>query len=114
MTTTTIRTTCHSCQLTFDVPFAATVLALPAPTADAAVEPSFLHICPSCRACDSTTVPWRTATYLLDAGATAITGPDLHQIQPRYPERRPNSTGPMSLDDLLDLYAALDSDARVL
>ena len=114
MTTTTIRTTCGSCQLTFDVPSAAIVLALPAPTADAAVEPSFVHICPSCLACDSTAVPWRTAAYLLDAGATAVTAPDLGQIQPRYPERQPESTRPMSLDDLIDLYAALDNDARVL
>ena len=79
MTTTTIRTTCDTCQLTFDVPSAAIVLALPAPTADASVEPSFVHICPSCLACDSTTVPWRTATYLLDArraepGPAAATG----------------------------------------
>jgi hypothetical protein len=110
--TTSLRTTCDSCQLTFDVPSAAIVLALPAPTADAAVEPSFVHICPSCLACDSMTVPWRTAAYLLDAGATAITAPDLDQIQPRYPERRPDSTLPMSLDDLIDLHAALDSDAR--
>ncbi len=43
MTTTTIRTTCDTCQLTFDVPSAAIVLALPAPTADAAVEPA-VHI----------------------------------------------------------------------
>jgi len=114
MTTTKIRTTCDSCQLTFDVPSAAIVLALPAPTADAAVGPSFVHICPSCLACNSTTLPWRTATYLLDAGATAITAPDPDQIQPRYPERRPDSTRPMSLDDLIDLHAALDSDARVL
>ena len=114
MTTTTIRTTCDSCQLTFDVPSAAIVLALPAPTADADVEPNFVHICPSCLVCDSTTVPWRIATYLLYAGATAVTTPDLDQIQPRYPERRPDSTRPMSLDDLIDLYAALDGDAPVL
>ncbi len=114
MITTTIRTTCSSCQVTFDVPTVAIVLALPAPTADAAVEPSFVHICPSCLACDSTTVGWRTAAYLLDAGATAVTAPDLDQIQPRYPERRPDCTRPMSLDDLIDLFAALDSDARAL
>jgi hypothetical protein len=114
MTTTTIRTTCGSCQLNFDVPSAAIVLALPSPTADPADAPSFVHICPNCLACDSSAVPWRTATYLLDAGATAITAPDLSQIQPRYPERRPDSTRPMSLDDLIDLHAALDRDARVL
>ena len=114
MTITTIRTTCSSCRLTFDVPSTAIVLALPAPAADRAVEPSFVHICPSCLSCDSTPVSWRTATYLLDAGATAVTAPDLGQIQPRYPERRPESTRPMSLDDLIDLYAALDSDARAL
>ena len=114
MTTTTIRTTCSTCQVTFDVPTVAIVLALPAPTADAAVEPSFVHVCPSCLACDSMTVPWRTATYLLDTGATAITAPDLDLIQPRYPERRPDSLRPMSIDDLIDLYAALDSDARAL
>ena len=114
MTTTTIRTTCDSCQLTFDVPSAAIVLALPAATANPAHEPSFVHICPNCLVCDSTAVPWRTATYLLDAGATAITAPDVERITPSYPERRPASTRPMSLDDLIDLYAALDSDARVL
>ena len=110
--TTTIRTTCVSCQLTFDVPSVAIVLALPAPTADVAVEPSFVHICPSCLACDSTSVPWRTATYLIDAGATVITAPNLGRLQPRHPERLPESTRPMSLDDLIDLHAALDSDAR--
>ena len=114
MTTTTIRTTCDSCQVTLLVPSTAIVLALPAPTADAAVGPSFVHICPGCLACDSTAVPWRTATYLLDVGAPAITAPDRDQIQPRYPERRPDCTRPMSLDDLIDLYAALDSDARAL
>lgn len=114
MTTTTIRTTCARCELTFDVPSAAIVLELPAPTADAAEEPSFVHICPSCLACDRSAVPWRTATYLLDAGATVITAPDLTEIQPHYPERRPDSSRPLSLDDLIDLHAALDSDARVL
>lgn len=114
MTTTTIRTTCGSCQLTFDVPSGAIVLGLPAPSADPADEPRFLHSCPSCLACCSTAVSWRTATYLLDAGATALAAPDLSSLQPCYPERRPDSTRPMSLDDLIDLYAALDSDARVL
>ncbi len=112
MTATTIRTTCGSCQMTLDVPSAAIVLELPAPTAATGVEPSFVHICPSCLACASTTVPWRTATYLLDAGATAITAPNLDEIRPRYPERRPAPASPMSIDDLIDLYAALDSDAR--
>jgi hypothetical protein len=73
-----------------------------------------VHICPNCLACDTTTVPWRTGAYLLDAGATAVTAPDPGQIQPRYPERRPDSVCPMTLDDLIDLYAALDSDAGVL
>ncbi len=114
MTTTTIRTTCDSCQLTFDVPCAGIVLALPAPKAEPAEESSFVHICPSCLACNSTTVSWRTAAYLLDAGTTAITAPELCQIQPSYPERRPDSTTPMSLDDLIDLHPALDSEAGTL
>jgi hypothetical protein len=113
MTTTTIRTTCDSCQLTFDVPCTAIVLALPALKAEPA-EPSFVHICPSCLASNSTTVSWRPAAYLLDAGTTAITAPELCQIQPSYPERRPDCTSPMSLDDLIDLHAALDSDAGAL
>ena len=114
MTTTTIRTTCDSCALTFDVPSTAIVLALPAPSADPALEPSFVHVCPGCLACDSATVPWRTATYLLDAGATALTAPDLEQVQPRYPEHRPDSTSRMTLDDLIDLHAALDDDLHAL
>lgn len=112
--TTTIRTTCSSCHLTYDIPTASLVLALPAPTADPGTEPSFVHICPGCRACGSTSVPWRTATYLLHAGATALAAPDTDRIQPRYPERRPATQCPMTLDDLIDLHAALDSDARAL
>jgi hypothetical protein len=109
MTTTTIRTTCSSCEVTLDVPSVRLVLALPAPT-DTTSEPSFLHVCPSCLACDAVTVPWRTATYLLDAGATTITAPDAEQFTPRYPEQRPAARSPMTLDDLIDLYAALDVD----
>ena len=109
MTTTTIRTTCSSCALTFDVPSASLVLALPAPT-DTTAEPSFVHVCPSCLACEPVPVPWRTATYLLDAGATTLTAPDLEQVAPRYPEQRPTATTPMTLDDLIDLFAGLDAD----
>lgn len=108
MTTTTIHTVCDSCQLTFDVPSAAIVLALPAPTAHRAEEPSFVHLCPGCRTCQSTTVPWRTATYLLDAGVTTITAADPERTAPTYPERRPVSDRPMTLDDLIDLHTALD------
>ena len=82
MTTTTIRTTCDSCQLTLDVRCTAIVLALPALKAEPAEEPSFVHICPNCLACTSTAVSWRTATYLLDARTTAITAPELCQIPP--------------------------------
>ncbi len=113
MTTTTIRTTCDGCRLTFDVPSNEIVLVLAAPSADVDAVPTLVHICPGCLACDSTAVTWRTAAYLLDAGASAITAPDIRQIQPCYPERRPDSTCPMSLDDLIDLYAALDSNAAL-
>src|SRR5688572_26206717 len=92
--TTTIRTTCSSCQLTCDIPAASLVLSLPAPGADPSGEPSFAHICPGCRTCDATAIPWRTAAYLLHAGATALTAPDAEQIQPRYPERRPATDSP--------------------
>lgn len=114
MSTTTIRTTCDRCRLTVSVSSAAIVLALPAPTADAGVEPTFAHICPGCLACDSTTVPWRTAAYLLDAGATTITAPDPERVTPRYPERRPVSTRPMTLEDLIDLHAVLENDTSAL
>jgi len=109
MTTTTIRMTCSSCQLTFDVPSVSLVLALPAAT-DTCAEPCFVHVCPSCLACDAVAVPWRTATYLLDAGATAITAPHPDQVTPCYPEKRPATSSPMTLDDLIDLHAALDVD----
>ena len=48
MTVTTIRTTCGGSQLAFDVPSTSLVLALPAAIANAAVEPSFVAICPGC------------------------------------------------------------------
>ena len=50
----------------------------------------------------------------MDAGATVLTAPDLALTRPQYPECRPNSTSRMSLDDLIDLYASLDSDIRAL
>ena len=90
------------------------MLALPAPVEDTAVKPSLVAMCPRCRACDSTSVPWRTATYLLDAGVTTITAPDPGRVFPSYPERRPVSTSPMTLDDLIDLRAWLDADVRPL
>jgi len=88
MNTTTIRTTCTSCQLTFDVPSVSQVLALPAPN-DTTAEPSFVHVCPSCLSCDAVTVPWRTAAYLLDAGATTLTAPNAERVTSRYPSSAP-------------------------
>jgi hypothetical protein len=114
MTTTTIRTTCSSCQLTLDVPSTSVVLALPAPNADPGPEPSLVHLGPGCRAGQTTSVSWRTATYLLDAGATVLTAPDTDKMQPRYPEQRPATDSPMTLDDLIDLLMALNSDAAAL
>jgi hypothetical protein len=114
MSTTTIRTTCGSCQLTADIPTANVILVLPSPCSDTTVTPSFWHVCAACRTCRNTSVPWRAATYLLDAGATAIASPDVDRMRPQYPERRPPCSSPMTLDDLLDLHAALDSDAGAL
>ena len=114
MTTTTIFTTCGRCRLAYEVASTSLLLALPAPAGDTGVEPSLIAVCPRCGACDSTSVPWRTATYLLDAGATTFTAPDPGRISPTYPERRPVSTSPMTLDDLIDLRALLDTDARPL
>ncbi len=109
MTTTTIRITCSSCQLPFDVPATALVLALPAPR-DTTTTPLVMHVCPRCTASDLAAVSWHTAVYLLDAGATTLIAPDIEQMAPRYPEQRPAARSPMTLDDLIDLYAALDVD----
>ena len=114
MTTTTIRTTCGTCKSAYEVRSTRLVLALPSSAGDAGAEPSFVAMCPCCSACDSTSVPWRTATYLLDAGATTITAPDPGRISLSYPERRPADTSPMTLDDLIDLRASLDTHARPL
>ena len=114
MTTTTICTTCGRCHLAYEVASTSLVLALPAPVGDTGAEPTFVAMCPGCGAGDRTSVPWRTATYLLEAGATTITAPDPGRISPSYPERRPMSTSPMTLDDLIDLRALLDTDARPL
>ena len=114
MITTTIRTTCGSCQLSAEIPVARLILTLPSPCGDPTVAPTCWHICVRCLTCCSTSLPWRTATYLLDAGATALTAPDMDRIRPRCPESRPASTRPMTLDDLLDLHTALDNDASGL
>lgn len=112
--TTTIRTTCSSCQLSMDVPSTSVVLVLPAPTADPGPEPSFVHLCPGCRRGETTSVSWRTAAYLLDAGATVLTAPDTDRMRPSYPEQRPATNSPMTLDDLIDLLVTLNSDAAAL
>ncbi len=112
--TTTVRTTCSSCQLSMDIVSTSVVLALPAPTTDPGPEPCLVHLCPGCRAGESTSVSWRTATYLLDAGATVLTSPDTDRMRPRYPEQRPATDSPMTLDDLIDLLVSLNSDAAAL
>ena len=114
MTSTMIRITCHSCQVVVEVPATSLVLTLPPVTADAAADPTVMYLCPGCRACESTTITWRTAAFLLEAGGTVLASPDIEQIQPPYPERRPANGGPMTLDDLIDLHAALNSDAHHL
>lgn len=114
MITTTIRTTCGSCQLTADIPTVSVILALPSPCGDPTVTATFLHICACCLTCCSTSLTWRAATYLLEAGATAIVTADMDRLRPLYPERRPSCTSPMTLDDLLNLHAALDNDASDL
>ena len=110
MTTTTIRITCSSCQLPFDVPATALVLTLPAPR-DTTATPLVMLVCPSCTASHLAVVPWHTAVYLLASGATTLIAPDMDQVAPRYPEQRPALSTPMTLDDLIDLFAALDTSA---
>ena len=110
MTTTTIRTTCSTCTRTTDVPTARLVLALPAQSEGSSAAPGFVHLCPGCSACEHVFVTWRTAAYLLEAGATTVTAPDEERIAPRYPERRPACARPLTLDDLIDLHTALEAD----
>lgn len=107
MTTTTIRATCSSCQRTTNAPSTSLILILPAAHCDLSVLPTFLYLCPNCRSCEVVSVTWRTAAYLLAAGTTRITAPDPELVRPRYPEQRPAASGPMTLDDLIDLYADL-------
>jgi hypothetical protein len=106
----TIRTTCTSCQQTSYLDSNAVILALPA--ADDDGQPTALHSCPRCGGCTSRSIAWRMATYLMDAGVTTIIAPMREAVAPRYPELRPAITEPMTLDDLIDLLASLDTDAR--
>lgn len=107
MTSTTIRKTCDDCQQIVQMPATSLILTLPSPTCDESEDPSFVYFCPACRACVSSSLSWRAAGYLLDGGATVLTAPDVEELRPRHPERRPADLGPMSLDDLIDLHAAL-------
>ena len=104
-----IRTTCPACSVTADVRVDRLVLDLPCPDADAAAEPQLVHGCSSCSATGSTAVSWRTAAYLVHSGATTVVAPDDDEVRPRYPERRPATDTPMTLDDLIALHAALDA-----
>lgn len=109
--TTTIRATCSSCGQVSFLPPNALVLSLPPATADPDDEPTALHACPLCAACTSRTVSWRNAVHLMDAGVTTLVAPLPDEVAPQYPERRPATTAPMTLDDLIDLLASLEPDA---
>ena len=106
---TTIRTTCTACGLTADTRADRTVLDLPALSEDRDGQPQLVHGCPGCSAGSVTAVPWRIAAYLLAAGATTVVAPDEDDVRPSYPERRPVTAAPMTLDDLIALHAALDA-----
>jgi hypothetical protein len=66
--------------------------------------------CPACTGTSTTQISWRTAAYLLEGGATSVVAPDEAALRPPYPERCPDLSYPMSLDDLIELHAALDTD----
>jgi hypothetical protein len=109
----TVETTCSTCNVTVQHDVTGVVLALPAKS-DPASLPCVLAGCPACGSAQVTDVPWRIAAYLLSAGATALPTPPESRVRPTYPDRLPSAAAtPMTLDDLIDLHAALEID-RVL
>jgi hypothetical protein len=72
--------------------------------------PVLLLGCPACSRSGITQIGWRTAAYLLAEGATCLVAPEDAAMRPHHPEKLPELTTPMTLDELIDLNNALDTD----
>lgn len=109
----TVETTCTTCDVSALHDVTRVVVALP-DKRDTNTLPCVLLGCPACGSAQLTHVPWRMATYLIFAGASALNSPHESALRPAYPDTLPYSaTTPMTLDDLIDLHADL-AVARVL
>ncbi|HUR13399.1 MAG TPA: hypothetical protein VM097_02775 [Mycobacteriales bacterium] len=109
MTSTHIRSTCTSCGAALEAPATRLIVQLPRST-DSTTSPLLLLGCPVCTGSSTTQISWRTAAYLLEGGATSVVAPDDTAVRPTRPERLPELSAPLTLDDLIDLHAALDTD----
>jgi hypothetical protein len=106
----TVETTCTACDVTARHDVTGVLVALPAKD-DATALPCVLAGCPACGSGQVTHASWRIAAYLLLAGATALTAPQESAVRSAYPETLPPAAAtPMTIDDLIDLHAALDND----
>ena len=106
---TELEARCDRCQLVFQVRPHQVVVALP-PASEQEAQCELLYPCPGCAGQGLRLVPRVLALLLVGRGAAAL--PLLPRPVTAYPERRPEGTGPLTLDDLLALHELLErSDA---
>jgi hypothetical protein len=109
MTRTHIRTTCAGCGALLEAPATRLLVEMPSSNGPAA-SPQLALGCPACSAASTTEISWRTAAYLLEGGATCLVAPDEEAARATRPERLRAVSTPLTLDDLIDLHAELNSD----
>jgi len=109
MASTHIRTSCTACGASLDAPATRVIVQLPS-YHEPLISPVLLLCCPACSTSGITQIGWRTAAYLLEEGTTCVVAPEDDAVRPHHPEQLPQLATPMSLDDLIDLNDALDTD----
>ena len=102
------RATCTTCGATSDLSADRLIVELPSGSSHPSTRPSLFAACPVCGDSDVLPVSWIVAAQAVGAGAATVTAPDEELLRPAYPEQRPDLAAPMSLDDLIDLHAALE------
>ena len=105
------RATCTTCGATTDLAADRLIVELPSTGSHPSTRPNLFVACPVCGDTDVFPVSWAVAAQAVGTGAATVTAPDEAHLRPVYPEQRPDLDAPMSLDDLIDLHAALEEQS---
>jgi hypothetical protein len=103
-----IGVTCDECHASLKLKPNELVLAVPPHDAEGKPAGELLFACPRCHETAWRSVFLRTIALLTVSGVSSIPLLEAEDLRPAYPEQRPWSAIPMSLDDLLDLHRLLE------